>query len=336
MTTTFKVHDDRFLSIIGSSPSLELIFENNEYPFAHEAGVFIPSTNELFITSNQFRDQKSSDLKVIISRCTLSTDNLSPSSKCEELHDASADVPMANGGVNYNDNKSILFCGQGDMTKPSGLYKLSVTPPYETELLVSDFYGRPFNSVNDVITHSDGSIWFTDPSYGYSQGYRPYPQLPNQVYRFNPKTGNIRAVADGLGRPNGLCFSPDEKMLYITDTDWIHAPGVTDDTRVSSIYAYDVATYHCEPFLVNRRLFAMADTGIPDGIKCDMEGNVYSGCGDGVHIWSPGGVLLGRILVRGGVANFCFGRGGEMFLLNENKLWKATLRENVKSALLGI
>jgi gluconolactonase len=106
--------------------------------------------------------------------------------------------------------------------------------------------------------------------------------------------------------------------------------------RVSSIYAYDVATYHGEPFLVNRRLFAMADTGIPDGIKCDMEGNVYSGCGDGVNVWSPGGVLLGRILVRGGVANFCFGTGGEMFLLNENKLWKATLRENVKGALLGI
>jgi gluconolactonase len=121
MTTTFKVHDDRFLSIIGSSPSLELIFENNEYPFVHEAGVFIPSTNELFITSNQFRDQKSSELKVIISRCTLSTDNLSPFSKCEELHEASADIPMANGGVNYNDNKSILFCGQGDMTKPSAL-----------------------------------------------------------------------------------------------------------------------------------------------------------------------------------------------------------------------
>lgn len=80
----------------------------------------------------------------------------------------------------------------------------------------------------------------------------------------------------------------------------------------------------------------MADTGIPDGIKCDVHGNVYSGCGDGVNIWSPGGVLLGKILVAGGAANFCFGRNGEMFILNENCLWKATLSPSTRGALLGI
>jgi gluconolactonase len=92
-----------------------------------------------------------------------------------------------------------------------------------------------------------------------------------------------------------------------------------------------------QPFLANRRLFAMADTTIPDGIKCDLAGNVYSGCGDGVNVWSSGGVLLGRILVEGGVANFCFGKEGEMFLLNETRLWRAKLKGNgVKGALLGI
>ena len=336
MSTAFKIHDDRFLPIIGPSPSLEVIFENDEYPFAHEASVFIPSTNELFVTSNQILDQETKERKVLISRCTLSTGDLGVSPKCEALPRPSAGIPMANGGVNYDDNKSILFCGQGDMAKPSGLYKMRTTPPYETELLVGDFYDRPFNSLNDVITHSDGSIWFTDPSYGYNQGYRPYPRLPNQVYRFNPTTRSIRPMADRLGRPNGLCLSPDENTLYVTDTDWIHSPGDTDDMRVSSIYAYDVATYSGEPFLVNKRLFAMADKGIPDGIKCDMEGNVYSGCGDGLNVWNTGGVLLGRILLRGGVANFCFGRGGEIFLLNENKLWKATLGGHVRGALLGI
>lgn len=88
--------------------------------------------------------------------------------------------------------------------------------------------------------------------------------------------------------------------------------------------------------LTGRRLFATADCGWPDGIKCDMKGNVYSGCGDGVHIWSPSGVLLGKILVEGGVANFCFGRGGEMFLLNENKLWRAQLSGSTKGDLLKI
>lgn len=94
--------------------------------------------------------------------------------------------------------------------------------------------------------------------------------------------------------------------------------------------------YHGQPFLTNRRLFAFADAGIPDGIKCDMEGNVYSGCGDGVNVWSPGGVLMGRIAVEDGVANFCFGRGGELFLLNETRLWRAQLGSHVRGALLRI
>lgn len=80
----------------------------------------------------------------------------------------------------------------------------------------------------------------------------------------------------------------------------------------------------------------MADTGIPDGIKCDVYGNVYSGCGDGINIWSPGGVLLGKILVAGGAANFCFGRNGEMFILNENRLWRARLAPTAKGAILGL
>lgn len=99
-------------------------------------------------------------------------------------------------------------------------------------------------------------------------------------------------------------------------------------------YAFDVSTYSGQPFLTNRRLFAFAEVGVPDGIKCDVEGNVYSGCGDGVNVWSPGGVLLGKIRVKGGVANFCFGREGEMFILNEENLWRATLAESTKGALL--
>jgi gluconolactonase len=107
---------------------------------------------------------------------------------------------------------------------------------YEAELLVTSFYGRPFNSPNDVVVHSDGSIWFTDPNYGWEQSIRPQPKLPNQVYRYDPATRGIRAIADGFNRPNGICFSPDEKTVYVTDTDWIHGDGSTDDTRVSHMY----------------------------------------------------------------------------------------------------
>lgn len=101
-------------------------------------------------------------------------------------------------------------------------------------------------------------------------------------------------------------------------------------------YAFDVIRRSGQPFLTGRRLFAMADKGVPDGIKCDIHGNVYSGCGDGVNVWTPGGILLGRILVDGGVANFCFGRKGEMFLLNETRLWRVQLAGSTMGALLKI
>jgi gluconolactonase len=101
-------------------------------------------------------------------------------------------------------------------------------------------------------------------------------------------------------------------------------------------YAFDVSIIDGEQFLTNRRVFAMADTGVPDGIKLDMEGNVYAGCGDGINVWSPGGVLLGKILIKDGAANFSFGRNGQMFILNENILWAAQLSRSVKGALLKI
>jgi gluconolactonase len=101
-------------------------------------------------------------------------------------------------------------------------------------------------------------------------------------------------------------------------------------------YAFDLNVRHGEPCLENRRLFAFADSSIPDGIKCDMEGNVYSGCGDGINVWSPGGTLIGRILVPEGSANFCFGRLGEIFILNEHRIWRAQLASHVKGALLRI
>jgi len=109
------------------------------------------------------------------------------------------------------------------------------SPPFATRTLIDNFHGRSFNSLNDVVLHTDGSIWFTDPIYGFEQGFRPKPQLRSQVYRFEPVSGDVRAVADGFGRPNGICFSPDEQTLYITDTDWIHGDGTTDEERARTM-----------------------------------------------------------------------------------------------------
>lgn len=99
-------------------------------------------------------------------------------------------------------------------------------------------------------------------------------------------------------------------------------------------YAFDVEMYSGAPFLVNHRVFAYVANGIPDGVKTDQEGNVYSGCGDGVHVWSPAGVLLGKILLPDQSSNLCFGKPGEMFACNEHRLFKVTLDHSVKGTIL--
>lgn len=227
--SSFVIHDESFKTILGS-PKLEMILENKEYPFAHEAGVFIPSDNTLFITSSQYTDPSSgSTRKIQISKVILSLDG---TVKCEEIFPEN--VPMGNGAVNYENG--ILFCAQGDMKSLSGLAFMETSPPYRSSLLLTSFHSRPFNSLNDVVLHSDGSVWFTDPIYGSEQGIRPPASCPNQVYRWDVKNGGgIRAVADGFGRCNGICFSPDEKTVYVTDTDLIHGDGTTDLTRASSM-----------------------------------------------------------------------------------------------------
>ncbi|KAJ3547640.1 hypothetical protein NM208_g1416 [Fusarium decemcellulare] len=224
---SFKVYNEAANAIFGDSPQLDLIHKKHEYPFAHEAGVFIPEENALFITSNQFDDAETGQRKIQISKVRLSSEGQALG--CEEIN--APDVPMANGGVNYKGG--VLFCSQGSLQEPGGLVFMESTSPHRCSTLLSSFHGREFNSVNDVVIHSDGSIWFTDPIYGFEQGIRPNPKLPSQVYRYEPDTGSIRPMADGFGRPNGICFSPDEKIVYVTDTDWIHGDGTTDDTRAS-------------------------------------------------------------------------------------------------------
>lgn len=104
------------------------------------------------------------------------------------------------------------------------------------------------------------------------------------------------------------------EVCYISDIDFIHGNGNADFRRASTIYAYDIEDRRGSKFLTDRRVFAMADVGVPDGIRCDTSGNVYAGCGDGLRVWSAGGILLGKILVPGGLADFTFGKKGEIFL----------------------
>jgi gluconolactonase len=160
-----------------------------------------------------------------------------------------------------------------------------------------------FNSPNDVVVKSDGTIWFTDPSYGWLQGFRPWPLLRDAVRRYDPRTRGAITVADTFDKPNGICFSPDESVLYVTDSGANHEPGSYDADRPHHIKAFDVLPHGR---LAGERVFAEVEPGFPDGLKVDADGRVYSSSFSGVQVFDPDGSWLGEISIPGAV-NFCFG-----------------------------
>ena len=175
-------------------------------------------------------------------------------------------------------------------------------------VLMDSFDSKPLNAPNDVVVKSDGTVWFTDPGYGILmnyEGHRDTFELPRNVYRFDPATGQATVVAGDFDRPNGLCFSPDESKLYIADTGVSHNPDGPAHIRV-----FDVVDGRT---LTNGRVFVDMKPGFADGIRCDVEGNLWSSAGwggagvDGVHCFAPDGTLLGKIHLPEPCANLCFG-----------------------------
>lgn len=170
-------------------------------------------------------------------------------------------------------------------------------------VLADRYDGKRFNSPNDVVVKSDGTIWFSDPPYGIQTDYEGGKQdseQPARVYRLDPRSGALTVVADDFDGPNGLCFSPDERRLYIADTGVQFA-----DDPVQHIRVFDLDA--SAGSLRNGRLFHKVAPGNADGFRCDEEGNLWTSAGDGVHCLDPAGNLLGKIRVPSPVGNLTFG-----------------------------
>jgi gluconolactonase len=170
-------------------------------------------------------------------------------------------------------------------------------------VLASHHQGKRFNSPNDVVVKSDGSIWFTDPAYGIDsdyEGHRADSEIGGcHVYRVDPQSGDVSVVADDFARPNGLAFSPDERLLYVADTGATH---LVDGPR--HIRVFDVSQ---DGRLSGGRVFATCTSGLFDGFRLDEAGRIWTSAGDGVHCYEPDGTLIGKILVPEAVANVVFG-----------------------------
>jgi gluconolactonase len=163
--------------------------------------------------------------------------------------------------------------------------------------------GKRLNSPNDVVVKSDGGIWFTDPSYGIDSDYEgnlsEREQSGNFVYRIDPKSGEVRVVADDFVQPNGLAFSPDESLLYIVDTGRTHREN--GPAHIRSFAVGDGGK------LAGRGVFAECTAGLFDGFRLDTAGRIWTSAADGVHCYDPDGTLIGKVLVPEVVANVCFG-----------------------------
>ena len=204
---------------------------------------------------------------------------------------------------NYRDRQGRLLTCEHDSRRVTRTeYDGTIT------VLMDHFQDKQLNAPNDLTVHSDGAIWFTDPGYGIMSNYEGHKapfELPANVYRLDPKTGEATVVVGDMVKPNGICFSPDEKKLYIVDTGDPKTPGKPHPVRV-----YDVED---GVRLKNGRMFVDMSPGSSDGIRCDVDGNVWSAAGwagepfNGVHVFAPDGTLIGKIHLPEICANLCFG-----------------------------
>jgi gluconolactonase len=209
-----------------------------------------------------------------------------------------ADANKANGMALHHDGRLVL-CEQGTRSAPARI-SLVDRATGAAQTLVDGWGGLPLNSPNDVVVKGDGSVWSTDPSYGFLQGFRSAPQLGDVVYRHDPRTGETTLVAEGFDKPIGLAFSPDERVLSVGDSG--------EETH--DVEAFDVVGGHA---LAARRLLAVIDPGYPDGIKIAADGLVHVASSAGVQVFAPDGALVGEIAVPGAV-NLTFADASRIYV----------------------
>ena len=313
----FEVYEPDFEAVLGSAPRLVLVAETD----AHEGPVYVPGEDALYFTtvpraaeSPQAGEPRAAIRRLALDGCGFPAD---PS----RLSTLPAPVHMPNGMTLGHDGH-LVVCEQGTRSERARISRVDPRTGW-VDTLVDSWGGLRLNSPNDVVVRRDGTIWFTDPGYGYRQGFRPEPQAGDYVYRFDPGSGRLSVVADCFDKPNGLAFSPDEQTLYVTDSGANQEPGSYHVGRPHHVVAFDVlGGRHLGP----GRLFTVTTPGFPDGIKVDKDGRVYASASSGVQVFSPAGDLIGQIILPGTV-NFTFGgpRGQVLFITTDTALWAAVL-----------
>jgi gluconolactonase len=266
---------------------------------AHEGPVYVAAEDALYFTTVPVPGTVPGFPRVDIMRLELGTGALST---------VRADAAMANGMADDGAG-GLLVCQQGTRTRPAAIVRLDRATRTVTTV-VDGWLGLRLNSPNDIALRHDGTIWFTDPSYGHLQGFRPAPHTGEHVYRYDPAARRLTMVSDTLDHPNGLAFSPDGLTLYVGDSGAPHR-----------VMAYDVVGGGRR--LAGERVFAVIEPGAPDGLKTDATGRVYCSCATGIQVFAPDGTAVGEIALAGAV-NFTFA-GERLLITADDAIWAATL-----------
>jgi gluconolactonase len=299
----FVSYDGEFDFATGERPRLVRVASTD----AHEGPVYVAEEDALYFTTVP-RDQEGGFPQVAIERLQL--DELRFPVTADRITVLREAANAANG-VTLGLDGDLVVCEQGSLREHARISRVD-RKTGRAETIVDSIGDMPFNSPNDVVVKRDGTIWFTDPSYGHLQGFRPHPRVPDRVYRYDPASDEVGAVADPFDKPNGLAFSPDERRLYVADNGAQH-----------HLLAFDVDE---EVNLGPGRVLAVGTREHPDGLKLDVDGRIYASASTGIQVFAPDGLLIGEIWLPGAV-NFTFGGpdGNVLFITRDDSIWAALL-----------
>lgn len=290
MSSPFEIYSDEFAAVLGPNPELQLL--SDEFVFA-EGVCWLPDRE--YVIVSDFPNNR------IL--------------RWDERHGVGIfrqPSDCANGNTVDADGR-VLSC----LTRGRAVVRLeqdgSIVP------VATHFEGGRLTSPNDIVVKSDGTIWFTDPDYGFlhpqfGHGDKP-EQDRNRVYMID-EAGNINVVSDDFDKPNGIAFSPDETVLYVGDTGRTHG-----EFRNHHVMRFDLSPGG--NMAVNPTVFAVTEPGVPDGFRCDVDGNLFVSAGDGIQVYNPSGDMMGKILTPEVAANCSFGMADRqrLFIGATTALW---------------